>query len=148
MAPPARPRPFWGALGILTLLCACESAVEAARPTDDGVSANQFDDIPVPDGLTLRERLHASDSVVVGDWRYGNFEYTGSVPVAEVAAYMRERMPQHAWELVAEEVDPQGRTILKFRRGKYEAECTLGRTEEKTSTKLIVKVRTTLDEKE
>jgi hypothetical protein len=132
-------------LGAFLLLCACESPQTAPSQPNDGVSSTQFEDIPVPDGLRLRERMHKSDSIVVGDYRYGNFVYTGSVPAAEVASYMRERMPQHAWQLVAEDEDAKGNQTLSFRRGKYTADCSLGRTEDK-ATQMTVKVRTELDE--
>ncbi len=146
MVPLGSPRRVLPVLGALLLFSAgCESPQSAPSQPNDGVSSTQFEDIPVPDGLRLRERLHKSDSVVVGDYRYGNFVYTGSVPVAEVASYMRDRMPQHAWELIGEDQDAKGNTTLNFRRGKYTADCTLGRTEDKT-TQMTVTVRTTLDD--
>lgn len=128
--------------GVLAVLAAGCATPPEGSPTD-GVSAHQFPDIPVPAGLKLRDRAHRSDSLEIGDFRYANFEYSGGVPVAEVSAYLRERMPQHSWELTGEETDPEGNERLKFRRGRYFAECRLAR-DEKAVTNLHVTYRTSI----
>jgi len=134
--------PFWALLGIsAVLLCSCETPPEG--PSADGVSALQFSDIPVPAGLTLRDQQHNSDSAQVGEYRYANFEYSGAIPVAEVSSYLRERMPQHSWELTGEETDAAGNERLSFQRGKYFAECRMAR-DKKSVTRLHVTVRTSL----
>ena len=131
-------------LGATTALVAgCATPPEGA--STDGVSALQFSDIPVPAGLKLRDRRHASDSVQVGQYRYANYVYSGGVPVAEVSAYLRERMPQHSWELTAEETDAEGNERLSFQRGKYTADCRMAR-DEKAVTRLHVTVRTSLNQ--
>ena len=126
-------------LGVLLPLCSCDTP----PPPDDGVGAIQFDDIPVPDGMKLQEHNHKSDSAVIGEFRYANFVYTGTVPVAEVSAYLRDRMPQHRWHLTRDEVKPSGEEYLRFRRGKYVADCSLAQDEEiKATTHMKVAVRT------
>jgi len=133
-------------LGVAALLLgSCQTPAERAKTSDDGVSAIQFEDIPVPDGLRLQERAHSSDSLELGEYRYANFSYVGGVPVAEVSSYLRDRMPQHKWTLLAEETDPDGNDTLSFRRGKYTAECRLQHEESSARTTLDIVVRTTLD---
>lgn len=130
-----------GALLVALLpLCGCETP----PPPDDGVGAIQFDDIPVPDGMSLKEHNHVSDSVVVGEFRYANFEYTGTIPVPQVGAYLRDRMPQHRWHLTRDEATPSGAEYLSFRRGKYVADCSLVKDDEiEAITHMKVTVRTT-----
>lgn len=129
----------WALLAALALAPACETP---AAP-DDGVSAIQFADIPIPDGLKLHEHNHVSDAVVVGSFRHANFTYSGTIPVAEVSAYLRDRMPHHRWHLIDEETDTSGGENLRFRRGKYVAECRLAKVE--SITEMNVSVRTTYE---
>jgi hypothetical protein len=105
----------------------------------------QFDDIPVPDGMKLKdEPKHVSDSVVIGEFRYANLVYEGTVPVPELSAYLRDRMPQHAWRLTRDEEEGSGGEFLRFRRGKYVADCQLSKDKEiEAFTRMQVAVRTT-----
>ena len=129
-------------LGVLLPFCSCETP----PPPDDGVGAIQFDDIPVPDGMTLKEHNHKSDSAVIGEFRYANFVYSGTIPVPEVGAYLRDRMPQHRWHLTRDEVKSSGAEYLRFRRGKYVADCILVQDEEiEAITYMKVAVRTSLE---
>ena len=135
--------PLGALLSVMALLASgCETPAEALTPTDDGVSALQFRDIPVPDGMQLAERYHASDSLQIGSYRYANFKYTGAMPMAAVSDYLLERWPQHSWELVDQESSEMAQK-LSFRRGRYIADCSLDSSESRTE--LNVTLRTTLD---
>lgn len=131
--------PVLALLAALSLSAACE----LPPPPDDGVSANQFSDIPIPEGLRLHERAHASDAVIKGNYRYANYKYSGTIPVAKVSSYLRERMPQHRWQLISEESESPRDEVLRFRRGKSVAECHLVRLE--LTTEMTVTVRTTYE---
>lgn len=131
-------------IGLSAVGCTTPPQDESTLP-GDGVSALQFVDVPVPDGMHLNERRHRSDSVTVGEFRYANFVYTGSVPIAEVGDYLRERMPQHSWTLTADSTEEDGRQSLSFRRGKYTADCQVKRAKGESRTTLTVEVRTSLE---
>jgi len=97
--------------------CATEQPRES-----DGVSASQFKDVVVPAGLRLLDGAHESHSIEASGWREGHFLYTGTVPGEEAANYVRQRMPQHNWELVVDERVDENTTRLRFLRGHYAAE--------------------------
>ena len=140
-------RPWTAALALSLAFLGCSPTRETARATDDGVAAIQFSDIPVPDGLVLQERHHRSDSLENGSYRYANFLYEGTTPVARVGDYMRERMPHHAWVLRDQRSDPAGDgETLKFERGRYVAECTISRRDALTT--MAVEVRSRIEQKD
>ncbi len=123
---------------IAVVLCGCETATE---PTDDGVSALQFQDIPVPSELRLVERFHSSDSRELGEYRYANFVYAGALPVGGVCSYLLERMPQHSWELEQDTSGSDGYRSLRFRRGNYAVDCVLT-PQSNSRTRMEMTVRT------
>ncbi|MEM7199896.1 MAG: hypothetical protein AAF628_06500 [Planctomycetota bacterium] len=137
-----RPGNRAGTRAVLAILVALPACTAPGKTTDDGVSAVQFQDIPVPEGLTLRERFHASDSRVAGDYRYANFTYGGTLPVAEVGTYLLERMPQHSWRLEDDHQRSDGTRTLSFRRGDEVVNCSLSRRSDAT-TVMEIQVRTT-----
>ena len=126
-------------LAVFSLPTACETP----PAPDDGVTAAQFSDIPVPDGMWLNEQNHVSDAVVMGEYRHANFQYRGQIAVAEVTGYLRLRMPQHRWELIGEETEKSGDEVLRFRRGKYVAECYVAKLQ--AYTEMNISVRTSLN---
>ncbi len=135
-----RPVPvFAAALALALVGCQRPPALAA-----DGVSAHQFLDIPIPRGMRLRDRLHESDAREIGNYRYANYVYSGSMPLADVRAYMLERMPQERWELEANDTDHDGRQLLRFRRGLYVAECALSKQPDASSV-MRIKIRTQRD---
>jgi len=97
--------------------CAAEQPRE-----NDGVSSSQWKDVVVPTGLRLLDDAHESHSVEAASWRLGHFVYSGTVSREEAASYVRQRMPQHNWELVADERVDENTTRLRFLRGHYAAE--------------------------
>ncbi|MCC6671355.1 MAG: hypothetical protein IT458_09860 [Planctomycetes bacterium] len=137
--------PFWILAGLCLALPACKSDGSASSGKGDGVSAVQFDDIPVPDGMKLVSQHHESHSVQVGGYRYADFVYRGSDPIDQVAAYMLQRMPQHSWKAVKEDASSADTRVLRFERDAYRVECTI--TRESRTTTMNVQVRTNLNER-
>ena len=118
--------------GAFSFLAGCETGANSAG---DGVNATQFQDMVVPDGLRLRDRGHESYSRQEASWRMGHFVYEGRTGVDEAIGYVRQRMPQHNWNMVGEELaEPVPR--LRFERGIYTAEYTFERRD--GSTQMVV----------
>jgi hypothetical protein len=129
-------------IGILGLLVAC--ATPDGSPSDDfGVSAVQFQDVVVPDGLTLLNNRNESHSREEPGWRYGHFVYTGPARVDEACAHLLLRMPQHSWRLVTDEQADETTRKLQFVRGRYVADYTLERRE--GITKMVIDYRTQIE---
>jgi hypothetical protein len=104
-----------------------------------GVGASQFQDVVVPAGLRLQDAAHQSYSREESGWRHGQFVYSGAMAIEEAMGYVRQRMPQHNWTIVADEADEQ-RALLRFERGIYSAEYTFQRRD--GSTQMVVAYRT------
>lgn len=103
-----------------------------------GLSPVQLADIPVPDGMKLRDSLNESHSYEVGTFRVADLHYFGNVPLADVASYLRERMPQHGWRLVTEAVAHESELV--FDRRPHRATCRIWN--DGSVTRLHVGVRT------
>lgn len=121
-------------LGVV--LAACEST----PVQQDGVSSMQFQDVVVPDGMRILDTEHQSHSRQDSSLRQGHFVYLGSSPVADAANYVRARMPQHNWKMVADEVAADGTVRLGFVRGIYEAAYQFERRDGRTQ--MIVDYKT------
>lgn len=99
-------------------LAACEST-ESDHNGDLGISAVQFQDLVVPQGMKLVERFAESHSREAAGWRYGHFEYVGQTQIQDACAHLLERMPQHSWQVIKDDAStPQARHI-QFKRGAY-----------------------------
>jgi hypothetical protein len=134
-----RRRPQWTrAIGV-TLLLALAACGAADPARAHGVSAVQFQDVVVPSGLRLVDDAHRSHSRQEVDWRMGHFEYVGQVDIVPAANYVRERMPQHSWSKVRDEVTDT-ETKLRFERGNYAADYSFTRSE--GATVMVVDYRT------
>lgn len=124
--------------------CATENEMPAV---DHGVTSIQFDDIPIPAGMRLKTEGNESHSHVAGEeFRYGDFEYIGRMPIAEAATYMRERMRLHDWEATAQETGPDGSQTLRFERRPYVTTCTIRRDPDTKNTLMSVAVRTRIED--
>lgn len=121
----ANSRPRLTLVAGLLLACACQS--NAARE-GYGVTAVQFQDVVVPTGLILRDRANESYSREEAGWRQGHFVYSGPTDMAVALSYVRERMPQHSWQIVADEAVDET-VSLRFVRGIYSADYTFARRE-------------------
>jgi hypothetical protein len=110
----------------MTLALVACGASDPARTY--GVSAVQFQDVVVPDGLRLVDDAHRSYSREESSWRQAHFEYIGQVDLSLSASYVRERMPQHSWAKVKDE-SGETSTHLLFERGIYLADYTFTRAE-------------------
>jgi len=119
--------------GLLALTSGCETGADRAGY---GVNATQFQDMVVPAGLRLRDRGHESYSRQEAGWRMGHFVYVGATGVEEAAGYVRQRMPQHSWKMVSEDVTADQVARMRFERGIYSAEYTFQRRD--GSTQMVV----------
>jgi hypothetical protein len=120
-------------IGLLAFTSGCETGANRAGY---GVNATQFQDMVVPAGLRLRERGHESYSRQEAGWRMGNFVYEGTTGVEEAMGYVRQRMPQHNWTIVSEDLTADEMARLRFERGIYTAEYTFQRRD--GSTQMVV----------
>ncbi|MEY4673272.1 MAG: hypothetical protein RL148_1056 [Planctomycetota bacterium] len=135
------------AFGLVAALAACSSAPEEAPPSGGGlgVAAIQFQDVVVPDGLTMIERFNESYSIEEAGYRQARFEYSGQTRVEDASSHLLQRMPQHAWTLSSDEQVDKATRKLKFIRGRYIAEYTLVRKDGITTMR--VDYRTDIDTK-
>ena len=120
---------------LFSLLAACVSTVQ-----DLGVEAIQPKDVVVPNGLRLRTEQVQSHSRQAGDWRFADLYYTGQTKVAPACAHLLDRMPQHRWQLVADQEPAPGERNLSFVRGRYTAAYQLKRVE--GVTRMTIEIRT------
>lgn len=123
----------FAATGLLLLAGACETGANRASY---GVNATQFQDMVVPAGMRLRDRVHESYSRQEADWRMGHFVYVGQTAVDEAMGYVRQRMPQHSWNMVRDEMGADQVAKLTFERGIYSADYTFERRD--GATQMVV----------
>jgi hypothetical protein len=114
------------AFAVILVLAACAST-ETTGSGDHGVSAVQFQDVVVPDGMALVDRFHESYSREEAGWRLGHFEYVGQPRVEDACSHLLLRMPQHHWRLASDETSEDKTRKLRFERGRYVAKYTLQR---------------------
>ena len=105
-----------------------------ASQDGDGVNSVQFRDMVIPSGLRLIDAAHESHSAATGQWRHGRFVYGGLVEPDEAAAYVRQQMPRHNWELVKDETTSKHprTTTMRYVRGQYVAEYVIARIDGRT----------------
>ncbi len=135
--PRVLPRVVALALCAAAALPSCSSWNEAE---DTGVAAIQFQDMVVPEGFRLIDDAHQSHSRQEGDWRLGHFLYTGHPTIADAVAYVRQRMPQHNWQLELDDVKDAAQAKLRFARGRYVVDYAFLRQE--GTTQMIVDYQT------
>jgi len=82
----------------------------------------QFQDVVVPAGLRLIDGQRQSHSVEAASYRHAHYLYSGTVRPEEAIGYVRLRMPQHKWQLAAEEEVDENTVRLRFVRGQYSAD--------------------------
>lgn len=130
------------------LLPACRSLYEEVkRPLPDvdleygPIARAQFDDLPAPEGFILRSKAMESYSYQCGSFRCGRLIYDGTADPAKVASYLRERLPLHGWEILAES-SPEGNRLLSFRKGGTELGCAVSRAQRagRSSTTVVMTV--------
>ena len=107
------------AAAALSLLTSCQTV------SDFGVHSVQPTEIHVPRGMTLDTHLHRSNSVEVGEYRYANLVYRGRTPTITIASYLKDRMPQHSYQLISQERTDDHTEQFVFERGPYTATCTV-----------------------
>ncbi len=123
-------------LALAVGVVAVSSCASPDPTTAYGVSAVQFQDVVVPAGMQLRDSAHESHSRVEASWRKAHFIYSGQTPVQSAVSYVRERMPQHNWTMVAEEQVEEAGVKIRFERGIYSAEYVFSRAD--GATQMVV----------
>jgi hypothetical protein len=105
------------------------------------IQIDQLPDIPVPRDMTYITRGNQSFSYAQGGVRVGRFHYWGNVPIDEVVAFYRERMPQkpYGWTLVNEQ-SQGGMTTMQFQKTSDHLEVRIG--PEGSSTISVVSLNT------
>jgi hypothetical protein len=99
------------------LLVACDST-----PENRHHERTQFEDIPVPMGLSLDTSTGKSFSMESGSFRYGEFVYRGDATVEDVVAFVQRRMPVQGWVLVEDNSDPLERQRFRYEKERGGAE--------------------------
>lgn len=135
---------FFGMFGLLLgfPLVSCHTFPGEGPPEGShGVNAVQFEDIPVPQGMVLKDSQHRSHSIQTGDYRYGEFVYEGSLSLAQVSQYLTERMPQYNWSQVDKQFPAPDVMFLQFQRGHSVADCSLTRDQAMTVMRITVQTR-------
>jgi hypothetical protein len=125
----------------------CESIQYATgqdlgSPDSTELKSVQFDDIPVPFGFRLQERLNQSLTYEYGTMRVGRLQYRGEgLRPAAAAEFYKNQMPlaPNGWAF-ENELDQSNQRILSFHKKPYR--CTVTINEEKTSTYITVEVDT------
>lgn len=131
------------------LLCALTACIAACKSTevelsnDHGVTAVQFQDLVVPDGMKMLDRYHESHSREEAGWRYGHYVYSGQPKLDDVAGHLLLRMPQHSWVVASDERPDDSTRRLRFTRGRYVAEYTI--TREHGSTVMVIDYKTQIE---
>jgi hypothetical protein len=126
------------AIVAVLLVGACASS--ASGSGDYGVSAVQFQDFVVPDGMSLVDRYHESYSGEAAGWRFGHFEYVGQTQLQDACSHLLQRMPQHMWRLASDESPDESQRAMKFERGRFCADYKLERKD--GVTYMVVDYRT------
>ena len=132
-------------LVLVLLLAGCtHNSSTYGHHWDSGVSAIQPEDLAVPKGMKLVERDHISNARESGTYRYADLTYEGTLPPTQVANYLLENLPLRNYHLEAQETPAKGQQTLRFRRGAYVLDCTIGRPKASQRTVLVYKLRTHL----
>jgi hypothetical protein len=114
-----------GATSLLLTVALAACATDASG----GVTAVQFQDVVVPNGMRLKNEGQASYSTEAATYRKGRFEYVGSTDLEAAASYVRERMPQHSWTKLRDEAAAEAGLHILFERGIYRADYTFTRSD-------------------
>ncbi len=128
-------------LAATAFLVACSQHGFSIPYSDDGVSAGQPKDLPVPSGMRLLDRYHQSHSRESGSYRYAHMVYEGSLPMARVASYLLENLPAREYQFQSKESLGHEHEVLHFTRGPYSLECTIRRKEAVTRLEYDLRFR-------
>ncbi|MFK7739452.1 MAG: hypothetical protein AB8H80_03945 [Planctomycetota bacterium] len=96
------------------------------------MDSRQFKDVVVPAGFRLQDRAHESYSREDASYRQGHFIYSGGMRISDAASYVMQRMPQHSWTMVGDELVDDTDRKLRFERGVYSASYQLSRRDGRT----------------
>jgi hypothetical protein len=85
------------------------------------VGSEQFRDVIVPAGLRLQNDAHQSYALEAASWRHGRYVYLGRVRMDDAVAYIKQRAPQHNWQVVGESGANDPQTMLRLERKPHTA---------------------------
>ena len=99
-------------LALLPLSCQLERELNPALGPGDlyGV-VEQPADLPVPRELKLRVAANQSRYLQEGSFRSAYLIYEGKISLESLRQYLRERLPDHSWELLSEERPANERAV-------------------------------------
>lgn len=129
---------FWSVFAIclvvtLTMTGCASTGNDGAVGSPDSIhfTATQFDDIPVPYGYRMMERLNESLVYERQDMRIGRTKYRGRrESLSDVNSFYREHMEEHhGWTFAGESVDA-GNTVLSFAKRPYKCDVTIYQNED------------------
>lgn len=91
-------------LSSASLFHACSVPGRQVAGEDEAVlGAEQFGDLPIPNGFRLLAGVNQSWSWRSGKFRMARFQYEGDATLDALEAYLEDRLPMHGWELLHEE---------------------------------------------
>lgn len=132
--------PFTVSLAVSVLLGACTGMNrDGSTEQASGLTAVQFADIPVPDGMKLQTGLNESHSYESGQFRFADLFYFGNLPTAEVTDYMKRRMALHGWQLIDEKTGERSELVFVRRPNRVRCEVWVDNS---SVTRMHVEVRT------
>lgn len=88
----------------------------ALDPADLYGSVEQPADLPVPRTMRLKVGANQSRYMARGDFRSAFLLYEGGTGVDELRAFLRERLPDHGWQLRSEDSPGQERATQHWVR--------------------------------
>ena len=103
------------ALLVLPFLAACQleqSVNPVVAPANSAVE--QFEDLPVPRNMRLVTSANQSRSLERGKYRTAQLDYVGSSRLSTLEGFLRERLPEHGWQLVQEERPTRERLMQRW----------------------------------
>lgn len=111
----------WIALGLagIASLTACQLERElnpTLDPADLYGSVEQPADLPVPRALDLKVGANQSRYFARGSFRSAFLLYEGRIGVDDLRAFLRERLPDHGWQLRGEDAPGRERALQHWMR--------------------------------
>jgi len=88
------------------------------------VGSEQFRDVIVPAGLRLQADAHQSYALEAASWRHAHYIYLGRVRKDDAIAYIKQRAPQHNWQVVGESSVDEPQSMLRLERKPHTATYT------------------------
>lgn len=92
--------------------------------SSSSVGTEQFRDVIVPAGLRLQADANQSYALEAASWRHARYVYLGRVRKDDAIAYIKQRAPQHNWQVMGESDLDDTRSMLRLERKPHTATYT------------------------